>query len=151
MSADSFVLYPISTIQGIPQPQAAYISQGCRRAVGERKRCLEPKETSCQHSGAAEPRHVDSAVLQQYHAGASAAVSANDTFHVLQEVTGREDSESYAKRTITEIETCLGFTFHGADDAEEAPAEAISTNELEVSIHPGIICMRSILYFQSEA
>lgn len=51
----------------------------------------------------------------------------------MQEVTGREDSESYAKRTITEIETCLGFTFHGADGAEEAPAESISTNELEVS------------------
>lgn len=64
---------------------------------------------------------------------------------VLQEVTGREDSESYAKRTITEIETCLGFTFHGADDAEEAPAEAISTNELEVSILPGITCMHNML------
>jgi hypothetical protein len=51
----------------------------------------------------------------------------------LQEVTGREDSESYAKRTITEIETCLGFTFHGADGAEEAPPEAISTGELDVS------------------
>lgn len=52
---------------------------------------------------------------------------------LVQEVTGREDSESYAKRTITEIETCLGFTFHGADAAEEAPAESISTNELEAS------------------
>lgn len=47
------------------------------------------------------------------------------------EVTSREDSESYAKRTITEIETCLGFTFHGAGGAEEEPAEAISNNELE--------------------
>lgn len=52
----------------------------------------------------------------------------------LQEVTGREDSESYAKRTITEIETCLGFTFHGpGGGGEEAPPEAISTDELEVS------------------
>lgn len=60
---------------------------------------------------------------------------ADDLFHVcLQEVTGREDSESYAKRTITEIETCLGFTFHGTDGAEEAPPEAISTGELEVSL-----------------
>lgn len=58
-----------------------------------------------------------------------------DDLHVcLQEVTGREDSESYAKRTITEIETCLGFTFHGADGPEEAPPEAISTGELEVSL-----------------
>lgn len=55
----------------------------------------------------------------------------------MQEVTGREDSETYAKRTITEIETCLGFTFHGAaGPAEpEAPPEAISTNELEVRMH----------------
>ena len=54
----------------------------------------------------------------------------------LQEVTGREDSESYAKRTITEIETCLGFTFHGpGGGSEEAPPEAISTDELEVSRH----------------
>jgi hypothetical protein len=50
----------------------------------------------------------------------------------LQEVTGREDSESYAKRTITEIETCLGFTFHGAG-GEDEPPEAISNNQLEAS------------------
>lgn len=55
--------------------------------------------------------------------------------NAMQEVTSREDSESYAKRTITEIETCLGFTFHGAGGAEEEPAEAISNNELEVSDH----------------
>eukprot|EP00775_Hariotina_reticulata_P008219 gene8219-8411_t len=41
----------------------------------------------------------------------------------------REDSESYAKRTITEIETCLGFSFHG--NGEEEAAEGITNVELE--------------------
>lgn len=59
----------------------------------------------------------------------------------MQDVTEREDSESYAKRTITEIETCLGFSFHGGATAEDAAAAAaaggapegsISDNELEV-------------------
>lgn len=51
--------------------------------------------------------------------------------HCLQlQVCEREDSESYAKRTITEIETCLGFSFHGAGEEEEA--ETITNAELEV-------------------
>ncbi|KAF8068393.1 Wdr35 [Scenedesmus sp. PABB004] len=45
------------------------------------------------------------------------------------QVCEREDSESYAKRTITEIETCLGFAFHAAP-GEEDP-ETISSRELE--------------------
>jgi hypothetical protein len=68
----------------------------------------------------------------------------NSDIHVtvLQEVTGREDSESYAKRTITEIETCLGFTFHGAG-AEDEPPEAISNNELEASFKLELLCLQS--------
>jgi hypothetical protein len=49
---------------------------------------------------------------------------------VALQVCDREDSETYAKRTITEIETCLGFTFHGA--AEEEAPETITNAELEV-------------------
>jgi hypothetical protein len=36
-----------------------------------------------------------------------------------RQVCKREDSETYAKRTITEIETCLGFRFGGAAQEEE--------------------------------
>lgn len=50
----------------------------------------------------------------------------------------REDSESYAKRTISEIETCLGFTFHGAGGAGEEDPDTITTAELEVR-HPSVI------------
>eukprot|EP00877_Chromochloris_zofingiensis_P012267 jgi/Chrzof1/7294/Cz02g18050.t1 len=46
------------------------------------------------------------------------------------EVCKREDSETYAKRTITEIETCLGFRFqHGAP--EEEAAETMNNDEIE--------------------
>lgn len=54
----------------------------------------------------------------------------HSTHAVLLQVCDREDSETYAKRTITEIETCLGFTFHGA--AEEEAPETITNAELEV-------------------
>lgn len=43
------------------------------------------------------------------------------------QVAKREDSETYAKRTITEIETCLGFRFGG--DREE---EVIGDAEIQV-------------------
>jgi hypothetical protein len=61
------------------------------------------------------------------------------TSAVLLQVCDREDSETYAKRTITEIETCLGFTFHGA--AEEEAPETITNAELEV-------CRRSAAAWQ---
>lgn len=56
-------------------------------------------------------------------------ISNNEGVDVLQ-TCDREDSETYAKRTITEIETCLGFSFHGNGE-EEAP-EGITNAELEV-------------------
>ncbi|WIA10613.1 hypothetical protein OEZ85_010795 [Tetradesmus obliquus] len=59
---------------------------------------------------------------------ASSTKSMNLTINTKQ-VCDREDSETYAKRTITEIETCLGFTFHGA--AEEEAPETITNAELE--------------------
>lgn len=50
------------------------------------------------------------------------------------QVCKREDSETYAKRTITEIETCLGFRFqHGAP--EEEAAETMNNDEIEVRYH----------------
>jgi hypothetical protein len=56
-------------------------------------------------------------------------ISNNEGVDVLQ-TCDREDSETYAKRTITEIETCLGFSFLGNGE-EEAP-EGITNAELEV-------------------
>lgn len=52
------------------------------------------------------------------------------------QVCDREDSESYAKRTISEIETCLGFAFHGAGEEE---VETITNAELEVSCHTQLL------------
>jgi hypothetical protein len=67
-----------------------------------------------------------------------------------QEVTNREDSESYAKRTISEIESCLGFSFHGGGGSPAAPdedaPEAISNTELKVRCSPQAIscgCVRT--------
>lgn len=47
------------------------------------------------------------------------------------QVCKREDSETYAKRTITEIETCLGFRFNqGAAPA----AEEETINDVEIAV-----------------
>jgi hypothetical protein len=45
-------------------------------------------------------------------------------------VAKREDSETYAKRTISEIENCLGFRFQPGG-AEEQPAEAMDDKDLK--------------------
>ncbi|GBF93918.1 hypothetical protein Rsub_06167 [Raphidocelis subcapitata] len=45
------------------------------------------------------------------------------------EVCKREDSETYAKRTITEIETCLGFRFGGGGPA---PPEDETIDDAEI-------------------
>jgi hypothetical protein len=58
-------------------------------------------------------------------------------------VCKREDSETYAKRTITEIETCLGFRF-GRDGGPAAPGggggggggggEEVNIDEAEIQV-----------------
>lgn len=50
----------------------------------------------------------------------------------LVQVVRREDSETYAKRTISEIETCLGFRFQpGAVGGEEPPAEVMDDSDIQ--------------------
>lgn len=49
-----------------------------------------------------------------------------------QQVCKREDSETYAKRTITEIETCLGFRFN-RDGTPAAPEDEM-INEAEIAV-----------------
>jgi hypothetical protein len=48
----------------------------------------------------------------------------------LSQVTKREDSAAYAARTLSEIETCLGFRIH---EGAEAEAESLSAADIEVS------------------
>jgi hypothetical protein len=55
-------------------------------------------------------------------------VSLTSGLHLLQ-VTKREDSAAYAARTLSEIETCLGFRIHEGGDAE---AESLSAEDIEV-------------------
>jgi hypothetical protein len=64
------------------------------------------------------------------------------------QVCKREDSETYAKRTITEIETCLGFRF-GRDGAAPPEDEMIDETEIKVGARLGRVqrrwcCLRGV-------
>jgi len=48
------------------------------------------------------------------------------------QVCKREDSETYAKRTITEIETCLGFRFNREGGAPPGEEEVIDDADIQV-------------------